>query len=160
MGPQPRRYQPSDLREAHKPVAILAWAQLSTVFVFAGIMAAMTLVEPPFAGLSPGSGDRARDIFFLITLFSFIAIRMAKRSILQKTQSDTFEQLAGRLRASAIVALILGEVPAILGLLLFLIGGYREDCFLLLGFGLLLMVVFFPKYANWADWLAGRRGSA
>jgi hypothetical protein len=160
MSLKQRRYQESDLRKVHRSVAMFAWAQVATVFVFAGVIAVMMLRDPLFTGFSPEAGDRARDIFFMITLFSFVGIRMTKRSILKKDKSDTFEQLADKLRSSAIVALALGEIPAVLGLFLFFVGGYRKDCYLLLGFGLLLMVLFFPKYDNWGDWLAGRRGSA
>lgn len=160
MNPKQRHYQVSDLRKVHKPVAMFARVQVATVLVFAGVTAAMMFYDPLFAGFSPGSADGARDIFFLITLFCFVGIRVTKRSILKKTNTDTFEQLADKLRSSAIIALALGEVPAVLGLLLFLLGGYRKECYLFFGFGLILAVLFFPKYDNWADWLAGRRGSA
>jgi hypothetical protein len=65
------------------------------------------------------------------------------------------DSLAGlrRLQRAALLVLVLGEVPAILGLGLFLVGGNAADFYKLLFASLVLTFINFPRRAAWEEWL-------
>jgi len=56
-----------------------------------------------------------------------------------------------RLRTGALVAAALAEVPAVLGLVLFVLAGRRADFYLLAGWSLLLQLVHFPRQERWEE---------
>ena len=56
-----------------------------------------------------------------------------------------------RLRTGAVTAAALAEAPAVLGLVLFLLGGRRVDFYLLAGWSLLLQWFHFPRYERWEE---------
>jgi hypothetical protein len=53
------------------------------------------------------------------------------------------------------VLLVLGEIPAILGLGLFLALGNAVDFYILLFASLALTFIDFPRRAAWEEWLRG-----
>jgi hypothetical protein len=56
-----------------------------------------------------------------------------------------------RLRTGAITAASLAEAPAVLGLVLFLLAGRRQDFYLLAGWSLLLHLFHFPRRERWEE---------
>jgi len=52
----------------------------------------------------------------------------------------------------SIITFAFCEVPAVLGLVLFLIGGLRTDFYILLAISLGVKFANFPKYAEWENW--------
>lgn len=56
-----------------------------------------------------------------------------------------------RLLSTTIVTFAISESIAIYGLVLFILGRQRQDLYLLTGFSLFLMVVFFPSSDRWRD---------
>jgi hypothetical protein len=58
-----------------------------------------------------------------------------------------------RLQKAILVVLVLGEIPAILGLGLFLVGGNGADFYMLLFASLALTFINFPRRAAWEEWL-------
>jgi len=51
------------------------------------------------------------------------------------------------------VTMILGEIPGILGLGLFLLSGYNIDFYVLVFASLLLVFMYFPRRTAWDEWL-------
>ena len=56
-----------------------------------------------------------------------------------------------RLRAGALVVAGLAEAPAVLGLVLFLLAGSRQDVYLLAGWSLLLHLFHVPCFERWEE---------
>ncbi|MCX6565278.1 MAG: hypothetical protein NTW38_02455, partial [Candidatus Aminicenantes bacterium] len=60
---------------------------------------------------------------------------------------------------TALIDLVLAEIPAILGLVLFLIAGYNWDFYILLFVSLFLLFMYLPRLKNWEDILQNRPSS-
>jgi len=56
-----------------------------------------------------------------------------------------------RLRAGALVTAALAEVPALVGLVRFVLTGRSWDFYLLAAWSLLLQLVHFPRRERWAE---------
>ena len=57
------------------------------------------------------------------------------------------------------IDLTLAEIPAILGLVLFLIAGYNRDFYVLLFVSLFLLFMYLPRLKSWEDILKNRPAS-
>jgi hypothetical protein len=57
-----------------------------------------------------------------------------------------------RLQRTAILTMVLGEIPSILGLGLFLVTGSNVDFYVLLFASLLLVFMYFPRRTAWEEW--------
>jgi len=71
---------------------------------------------------------------------------------LRSIRSEGAAAQAGRLITSAVVTAALAEVPAILGLALFMLSGLRGDFYALLALSLALQAVYFPRLDGWREW--------
>jgi len=61
-----------------------------------------------------------------------------------------------RLFDLTVLTLCLAEIPALLGLILFLIAGYNRDFYILLFVSLFLLFMYLPRLKNWEDILEHR----
>ncbi|HNZ28616.1 MAG TPA: hypothetical protein PKJ42_01365, partial [Candidatus Goldiibacteriota bacterium] len=50
---------------------------------------------------------------------------------------------------SSVSVLMICQVPAVLGLVLFFSGGTKQDFYVMLAVSALMFVIFFPKYTEW-----------
>jgi hypothetical protein len=62
------------------------------------------------------------------------------------------------LQASVLTS-ALAEVPALFGLVLFLMSGLNVDFYVLTFVSLVLMFMFFPRYAGWVEWIGNNPSS-
>jgi hypothetical protein len=82
-----------------------------------------------------------------------ILIRVLRHILLKRSAGDDRKTALHRLERATLVTLVLAEVPGLLGLVLFLIGGLNIDFYFLLFASLLLVFMYFPRRPGWEDWL-------
>ncbi len=145
--------QQVDVQKVYRASKIISVAMLVSVLVYPVIVEFMKRTHQPFEGFAPQNAVRLPDIFYGLALLSLVGIRVVRKAILKRSAGDDLKTLVAKLHISNIATYALSEVPAILGLVLFLIGGYTRQFYALLLFALLLMVLYFPKLAYWEAWL-------
>ena len=94
-----------------------------------------------------------RYILYGPALFQVLTIQVLQRTLLKKAPGGELQVLAGKLSTSAIVIYALCETPAIYGLVLFLLAGLYQDFYLLLAYSLGLLLIHFPRYSRWEEWI-------
>jgi hypothetical protein len=109
-------------------------------FALLGIAVIVVLLVRPIARrvLNTG-GDRG-------------AVRDARSRPEEAVASDT-----GTLATAAVITYALCEVPAIFGLVLFVLGRDVSDFYLFLIISLLSFSIHFPKFSQWEEWSRQRR---
>ncbi|MFQ5993744.1 MAG: hypothetical protein ACE5K1_01510 [Acidiferrobacterales bacterium] len=80
-----------------------------------------------------------------------IAIRPIQRRISAVRPSDDTHQAVKRFAHGTMIAFALSEMPAVMGLMLFVLVGLQADFYVLWLFSLVLMLLQFPRQRNWRD---------
>jgi hypothetical protein len=144
-----------DLTKAHRESQIIAWAMMAGLAIYAGVVEFFIHQDTSFAGFSPDLVKDFKDYFILGGLLAFIFIRTARGAILRHdpNQTQTIEVLLNILKIANIVVYAIAELPVILGLVLFMLTGNRQDFYALGTFSLLAMVLYYPKLDHWKAWL-------
>lgn len=147
----------SGLRKAYRTSSLVGAAIIISLFLYA------VLVEVGRAWLKPFLGfarvDNAlvlRYAFYAAAIVIVILSRILNSLILRKSSQDAPEAIVRKLSLAAIVSMALGEGPAIMGLALFLLGGFSRDFYMLLIVSLVLEFMYFPRLRNWEGYLTDR----
>jgi F0F1-type ATP synthase membrane subunit c/vacuolar-type H+-ATPase subunit K len=142
-----------DLKREHQITVIIASAMIAALFTYALVVEAIKYLYQPFAGFAPQSPGQTREGLFAGALLMLVAIRIIRNMVLKKTPNDTVKTLVTKLKTATIITSALCEVPALLGMVLFMMGGQSKDFYVLLLYSLTLMVLYFPKYNHLQAWV-------
>ncbi|OGS11486.1 MAG: hypothetical protein A3J70_04290 [Elusimicrobia bacterium RIFCSPHIGHO2_02_FULL_61_10] len=140
-----------------------AWlaAAIAAAGIIAGIVFYTVVVEvlrgmgykPP---LQPPAADAAKYALYCIGVSALAVLKMAEIKLGGKKESP--EATVKALTTLAIVRAALCELPAIAGLLIFLLTGKRLDFYLLVVFSVGLEIYNFPRLAQWEERIRGDFG--
>ena len=145
-----------NIRRTYRAVLAVAIAILSTLIVFLVLGEVIRARFRPFTGfLAGGDPQTLRYIVYAAAVVVVILIRILRQALLRRTAGDSLVILVHRLSRASLVTLALGEVPALLGLMLFLMRGLNRDFYALLFVSLVLIFMYFPRLATWNEWLKG-----
>ncbi len=144
-----------DIRRAHRAVLAVAITILSSLFIFLALGEVIRARFKPFTGFLSGGGDpqTLRYIVYALAVVLVILIRFLRPTLLRRPPEDSRLTLLRRLSRASLFTLVLGEVPALLGLMLFLVRGLNRDFYALLFVSLILIFMYFPRLASWTEWL-------
>ena len=81
-------------------------------------------------------------------------IGIVRRTLLGRSPAGDEAAQARRLVSTSITIAALAEVPAVLGLVLFMLSGMRGDFYALFVLSLALQAVYFPRLEGWRQWAA------
>jgi hypothetical protein len=135
----------------------VAWAQLSGLIVCLAAVEAVRAVVRPFFGLAALGGARTAVRYgaFLAAAGVVLAIRAVNGNRLGRREGEADEVWLDRISSASILGSALAELPALLGLALFLMGGYNRDFYALLLVSLVLLFMYFPRASAWQARRAG-----
>jgi hypothetical protein len=142
-----------DLRREHRVTVFLAAGILAGLVVYAAVVEIIRHQGMALTRDLPFAIERLRDGFLVAALAVFLGVRLVRKSLLKQGQGESIRTLANRFRMVTIVTYALCEIPAILGLVLYFLGGLYREFYGLLFYSLLLMVIYFPRYDHWAAWI-------
>jgi hypothetical protein len=145
-----------ELRSHLRPASMVGAAIFATLFVYLGLVEVFRSVLGPFRGFA--SGVRIQPFrlgAFCAAAAVILLILLLRPRLFGRRGQDDLPAAARRLQKASIVILILGEIPAILGLVLFIAGGNTVDFYKLLLASLVLAFITFPRRAAWEEWLKG-----
>jgi len=144
----------NDLKKIVKTAVVMAASMLAVLFIYLVAVEVIRARMAPFSGFVEIKNTMLlRYVFYGIAVFQVILIRILRGFLLRKTFSSNKTNMTGDLFKSSIFILALSEIPAILGLALFLLGGLNRDFYILLFVSLFLMFMYFPRYNECKTWI-------
>jgi hypothetical protein len=137
------------LRRTYRETAIACGAMGASVLIYAVVVEVLRTRLPP-GGVGAGiDADLLRYVFYLLAAVAGLAIPLLRRTA--EAGPAVRGNVSARLRAGALVTASVAEAPAVLGLVLFLLAGRRQDFYPLAGWSLLLHLFHFPRYERWEE---------
>src|SRR5260370_4547414 len=120
--------------------AMIYGAMMGSVLLYAVAVEVVNLSQAPFSGFAGTPLDpMVRYALWGVALVQVMLILVVRRSLLAKSPGPA----PGA--SIAIVTAALAEIPAVLGLVLFMVSGLRADFYALLTLSLLLLATWFPR---------------
>ena len=137
-----------------KSVTLIATAIIASLVIYLGLVEVLRAVYKPFRGfVTLANIPQLRYAVFGAAVAVIVLIRILRPRLLRKAPGEDAKTALHRLQRAAIVTMVLGEIPGILGLGLFLLSGYNIDFYVLLFASLLLVFMYFPRRSAWEEWL-------
>lgn len=141
-----------ELRRAWLPAAAAAAGITSAIVLYTVVVEA--LVARGYA--APLPGGPLKYAFYVLAAAAFPALKLAGARL--GARKATAAETARALTALSIVKAAAAELPAIAGLLLFLVTGLRADFYVLAVVALGLEIYHFPRLSAWEEKLRGEFG--
>jgi predicted histidine transporter YuiF (NhaC family) len=143
-----------ELRIHLKSVTLIATAIIASLVVYLGLVEVLRAVYRPFRGFATIANiQQLRYAVFGAAAAVIVLIRLLRSRLLRKAPREDAKTALHRLQRAAIMTMVLGEIPGILGLGLFLLSGYNIDFYVLVFASLLLVFMYFPRRTAWEEWL-------
>jgi hypothetical protein len=143
-----------ELRIHLKSATLIATAIIASLVLYLGLVEFLRAVDRPFRGFATIANiQQFRYIVFGAAAAVIVLIRLLRPQLLRKAPREDAKTALHRLQRAAIITLVLGEIPGILGLGLFLLSGYNIDFYVLVFASLLLVFMYFPRRTAWEEWL-------
>ena len=143
-----------ELRIHLKSATLIATAIIASLVVYLGLVEVLRAVYRPFRGFATIANiQQLRYAVFGATVAVIVLIRLLRPRLLRKAPREDAKTALHRLQRAAIMTMVLGEIPGILGLGLFLLSGYNIDFYALVLASLLLVFMYFPRRTAWEEWL-------
>jgi hypothetical protein len=143
-----------ELRIHLKSATLIATAIIASLLIYLGLVEVLRAVYRPFRGFATIANiQQLRYVVFGAAAAVIVLIRLLRPQLLRKAPGEEAKTALHRLQRAAIMTLVLGEIPGILGLGLFLLSGYNIDFYVLVFASLLLIFMYFPRRTAWEEWL-------
>jgi hypothetical protein len=147
-----------DLRDSYKTAMIFAWGVVAALAVYVAVVEWLQHRGQVFSGLGDLSKyNQIRYLFYILSAVVVIGIRVLRGVLLKKKYSDDPAALPAKFLRGSIITFLLCEIPALFGLVLFLLSGTSRDFYILLFISLFLMFMYFPRFSQWKAWFEGNR---
>jgi hypothetical protein len=144
----------SGLRKAYRTSSLVGAAVIASLFLYAVVVEVGRAWLKPFLGFARVENALVlRYAFYAAAIVIVISSRILNSLILRKSRQADLKAVIRKLSLAAIVSMTLGEGPAVMGLALFLLGGFSRDFYMLLIVSLFLEFMYFPRLRNWEDYL-------
>ena len=149
--------QTDDLKKTHNVAFVVNVAIIGTLILYAVVIEILRKQLAPFQGLAEITNvSFLRYILYGIAILTIFLIRVIRGMLLRKPSSEDFYLLRSRLLQTSLITAALCEIPAILGLILFLLTASLRDYYQLAGVSFILVFLHFPRYGNWEAWIKNR----
>ena len=150
----------ADLRKTYHIAVMVNAAVIGTLIIYAAVIEVIRGQLAPFQGLSEGSNiNFLRYALYGIAIINIFIIRILRRGLLRKPSSGELKLFRSILLRASIITAVFCEIPAILGLCLFLLIGSVRDYYQLAGVSFIMVFLHFPRYGSWEDWIKNKSQS-
>jgi len=145
-----------DLKRIYRTTKIVGFTVMGSIILLAVIVETIKTTLKPFPGFASISNIQTlRLIFYGLAVLQIILIRVLQPLLYKRAPSGDHKTLLMKLNTAALVTYFAAEVPAILGLILFLLSGLSRDFYIFLILSLILELIYFPRAKNWEAWIQG-----
>lgn len=143
-----------ELKKAHQISLVLHIAFMVTLIIYAFTVEILRRHLQDLQGfVEDVNRSWIRYLFYGLVIAHVFIIRFIRNIFSKRMTSDEERILIGQLSRVSIISSALCEVPAVLGVVLFFIIGTVRDFYVFLFVSLVLFVMYFPRYANWEEWI-------
>ena len=140
------------VEEAYRNAAIICGVMVASTVLYALVVAVISVFQAPFEGFAPGAQPSIlRSALWTMALVEAGLTGLVRRALLARSRSEGAAAQARRLITTAVVTAALAEVPAILGLVLFMLWGLSGDFYALFALSLALGAIYFPRLDGWRE---------
>ena len=144
-----------ELRGHLRTVSLIGMSIIVSLLLYLAVAEFIRARFKPFHGFVAMAGlQQLRYVIFGLAIVTIALVRVLRQVLLKKSAPDDHKTALHRLQRVTLLTLVLSEVPGILGLVLFLLGGLNIDFYLLLFASLLLVFMYFPRRSGWEEWLS------
>jgi hypothetical protein len=153
--PEPNEFPAETIAAAHRQATIITGAIGASLAVYAVLVLVLknALPAPP---ATPGL-DSVRIVLFAVVGAAIFMTTVIK-GIMLRTVPPTGAARLAKLRTAAVLTAAFAELPAIIGLVLFLLGRREMDFFMLMVVSAYMLARHFPRLPAWENYV--RRGNA
>lgn len=148
------------IKRTHRIAALVGYSVFGAMILYLVLVELIKAKMSPFRGLYPIDDVRTimnlRYMFYGLSTASVLSARILQSILLRKKPGDRPEDLLNKVHRTSLITVIMSEMPALFGLVLFLIRGLHQDFYILLGASVFVLFIFFPRYRDWEEWLAGQ----
>jgi F0F1-type ATP synthase membrane subunit c/vacuolar-type H+-ATPase subunit K len=142
------------LETAYRHAAITCGAMAASTVLYAVAVAIVSISQAPFEGFAGQMPAGLRLALWTAAAFVAGLIGIVRRTLLGRSPAGDEVAQARRLVSTSITIAALAEVPAVLGLVLFMLSGMRGDFYVLFALSLVLEAAYFPRLEGWRQWAA------
>lgn len=145
-----------ELRTHLRPAAMIGTAIIASLVIYLVLVEVLRAVLKPFRGFAASGAPQAvRLAMFAAAAVLVLVILLLRHRLFRVPPGDDARTAFRRLQTASLIVLVLGEIPAVIGLALFLIGGNAVDFYALLFASIVLTFIDFPRRAAWEDVVQG-----
>ena len=145
-----------ELRTHLRPATMVGSAVIVSLVIYLGLVEVLRAVLRPFRGFAVALGIQpVRVAVFGAAAAVILLMLLLRPRLFRRDSREDTPAAYRRLQKASLVVLVLGEIPAVLGLGLFLVGGNAIDFYKLLFASLVLTFINFPRRTAWEGWLKG-----
>jgi hypothetical protein len=142
-----------DLKKAYRTSALINSAIIASLLIYLIVAEMIKIQYEPFEGFVRDLNlDPLRYALYALALVQLVVIIKIRGILMKKDTFNSMEDVIIRLSRASIITSSLCEVPAIFGLILFLLSGMSKDLYILLVWSGILFFLYFPRYSNWKKW--------
>jgi hypothetical protein len=146
-----------ELKRIYRTNTIIGGAIIGSIILFLVIVEVVRAKLRPFHGFVPVSSVQTlRLLFYGVAVLQIIVIRFLQPLLYKQAPSGDHKKLLMRLNTAALVTYFVAEIPAVLGLILFLLCGLSRDFYIFLFLSLILELMYFPRARNWEAWIQAK----
>ena len=148
----------ADAQAACRRAQLIGVALVVSIVVYVFVLHVIAARQAPFIGFAPSLDLRLlRVVFALVALVDLAMLRFVTSSVLEAARSATTAvggaSVAARLLTLSIARLAICEAIAVLGVVLFLLGGRWADFTGFAVASLAALAFNFPRRSQWEDWV-------
>lgn len=143
------------LKKAYLVAAVASAGIIGAIVLYTIVVELLTHMghKPP---LVPPAAYAVKYAFYIVGASALVVLKLAGARLSARKASP--EETLKALTTLALVKAAACEVPAVAGLVLFLLTGFRADFYMLVVFSLALEVYHFPRLGQWEERLRGDFG--
>lgn len=142
----------NELRQAYRTTAIVCAAMIAGLFLY---LAVVELVRSQLDSAGYLMDSRQIEllayVLYGLAILPFIVPHLIKRHVIAAARDEGEGALVMRLRTATFLSYALSEVPAVFGLVLFLLAGLTKAFYVLWFLSLLSMLMQFPRLRSWEE---------
>lgn len=145
-----------DLGRALRSATMVAAAVVASLAIYLALVEVLRSVLKPFRGFGGiASLQPVRFAAFGAGAAVVLLILLLRPRLYRRRAGEDTPAALLRLQKASVLLVVLGEVPAILGLVLFLLSGFARDFYTLLFVSIVLAFIHFPRRGAWEEALKG-----
>lgn len=145
------------IKRTHRIAALVGYSVFGALVLYLVLVELIRRTMAPFYGLYPVSSIQAitkiRYLGYGLSAISVILARVLQSWLLRRKAGSKAQDLLNRLHRTSLIVLIMSELPALFGLIMFLIHGLYRDFYILLVVSIIVLFIFFPRRRAWEDWI-------